>query len=519
MPTLLILQQRFWHQHPALFYSLAFLLGSTFSFTHSVILLFPSILLIAPFLSYPLKHESRIRIFLNIGIMIFSFIYTESLVDKPDLPDEGLLGTACIEITSVQSKKMQFGTKWLYQGNLKSFTIEKNGSTKKIAKNIPFTLTFPKKNEIERPSADYLYKLQALLKKTRNGNYFLQIRPEEMWLPLQKSSNLAEIRFKMKTAFATYIEQSISNHRSSTFLTGILTGEFNDRLMAHEFARFGLQHIMAISGFHFALLAAIFTFFFRWIFREKIAIILTSLLLTFYCLFLGFGPSIIRAWISILIINIGHWTAKSSRPMNTLGIAMLGLLIYDPCLSQHLGFQFSFAITLSILLLFSPTNEYLQLIFKKRSLGQVIQMNRIDQHGYFLLFLFRQALSLSIAVNITAFPMTLFYFQKFPFMGLVYNLFFPFFVSISMFFLVMSSLLHFIFPPLGLFLHSINNHLTKIFLSFTSNLPPSFDFNLYIEPFSSDLLVFYLSLIFLFGIAWKGFLDDHQQHSQELIFI
>ena len=74
-----------------------------------------------------------------------------------------------------------------------------------------------------------------------------------------------------------------------------------DRLMQFEFGRFGLQHIMAISGFHFAILAGFFSFGLHLMLNRRVANAFLIALLSTYFVFLGAGPSILRAWMTILI--------------------------------------------------------------------------------------------------------------------------------------------------------------------------------------------------------------------------
>ena len=63
---------------------------------------------------------------------------------------------------------------------------------------------------------------------------------------------------------------------------------------------------------------------------------------------------------------------------------MIVILIGNPQIAYHIGFQFSFLATASILIFYNPINIALQSILPKRSLSDITTMNTLNQHGYIL---------------------------------------------------------------------------------------------------------------------------------------
>lgn len=240
-------------------------------------------------------------------------------------------------------------------------------------------------------------------------------------------------------------------------------------------------------------------------------------MLSSYFLFLGWAPSITRAWITILIALLGLLLEKRSFALNSLGVALLVTLFLDPFCCQQIGFQFSFIVTASILLFHSASKFLVEQIWKKRPLSQMVEMSSLDQHGYYILSLLREAFALAISVNLTAFPIALFYFNKFPLMSLVYNLFFPFMVSISMLLLLLGILFSWSF--LGYVFHAINNRYTEFMLNFTYNLPTSWDITWRISSFPLWLLTLYLCLIFSAGILCRHYLESKKREVEDFVFI
>jgi competence protein ComEC len=221
-----------------------------------------------------------------------------------------------------------------------------------------------------------------------------------------------------------------------------------------------------------------------------------------YFFALGGLPSIMRAWIACLLGLSAALFERRGSGLNALGCALIALLIYDPLFALHLGFQYSFAATAAILLLFAPCDQLLQRLFPKRTFAKASQMDGWNQHGYLLLALFRQAIALGLAVHLVTLPMMLFHFHRFPWMSLLYNLFFPALVSLSMGLLIVGLLASLLVPPLAIWIHQLNSAYTRFMLDFTYNLPPNLDIIWRISHFSIELLILLITSIFLFSFIF-----------------
>lgn len=302
---------------------------------------------------------------------------------------------------------------------------------------------------------------------------------------------------------------------SASFLSGLATGEFDDHWMQQQFARFGLQHLLAISRFHFALTASFLGLFLSLFFSNRSKHFILILCLATYCLFLGPQPSVLRAWLMCSLACAGLLIERQTTALNTLGVALLVVLGFDPQICQSLGFQLSFAIAAAILLYFQPAQIWMGELLPKRSLHEVIAMNLRNQHGYCLIVFLRGGLALLLAVNLVALPLTLFYFHQFPWMSLLYNLFFPFMASASMSLLFLGTLFSFV-PWIGNSIHALNNAYTDFLLRLTYQVPTATDGYLTVQAFHPFWLILYLSIITLAGIWWKE-KTNHQEESFAMI--
>lgn len=449
----------------------------------------------------------RNRLVIALLLLFSSAGYVTSSYHFPELPGHGTQGTAYFQIHSLSKTRSHIGEQWVYKGTVQSFTAHE----RVIAKNIPLQLTLSESQSNVRPIANSHYLIQGVLKENDDGFYQLKLNRKQTWTPIENSWSAAEWRHLAKESVKSYIHNHISNPQSATFLSGLATGEFDDKVMSHEFARFGLQHIMAISGFHFAIIALILSSLLRLILPRNKAYFAIIFLLSSYFVFLGSSASILRAWIAIVLALGGFLLQKQSNGLNSLGVGLMVLLFLDPLAVYSIGFQFSFAVTAAILLLNSLCSFALGQFWDARQLHETQNMGRGSQIGYLLLQSFGQGIALALAVNIIALPLLIYHFQQFPLMSLFFNLFFPFLVSISMLFLLLGLML-----PV---LHSFNSFYTAFILNMTTQMPQSMDYYLRFEGLPLWILLTYLCLVVLIAIVLRERLWNESLAQKELALI
>lgn len=485
--------------YPALLYGLLALLGSTMALKTYLwpAFLVTTLLLLA---IQPKDRSGLIRIFFGAILCFSCFLLTTTRLQFPHSSALDIKGKAEIEITAISNSTTPFGPIWVYKATLISFKDDQNHT---LAKNIPVKIRLPGGNNFSRPLATHRYQVNGKLKENSAKRYSLSISKKAIWIPLESKWNLTEWRYSAKTNLQNHLQNAIKDRHVTSFLIGIATGEFDDLQLSTELGRFGLQHLMAISGLHFSILATCIGFFLCLFFSIRIVTLGVIFLLSGYFIFLGNSPSILRAWISLTIMLGGIYLGKRSSPLNSLGIALFFIALFDPLLVFHIGFQFSFGITAAILCWSKYSDEKMKLMFPKRSLSQMSELPSLQQYAYCLLCFLRQTLALAFAVNLVALPLTLFHFQKFPFMGLIYNLFFPFLVSATLLLLLVACATSLLFPWLAQFLHSLNERYTQFLLDFAFKLPRTFDGALYISEISTMAILVYIITIFILGLYVK----------------
>jgi competence protein ComEC len=227
------------------------------------------------------------------------------------------------------------------------------------------------------------------------------------------------------------------------------------------------------------------------------------LLLSCYAFFIGNAPSVQRAWLSISLFLIGQLFNWRISALNALGAGLTLAILINPSIICHIGFQLSFLCTLAILLLYPFSHALCSLLLPKRSLSIAASMPRLHQHGYVFCSFIREALSLNLAVHLVTLPVILHLFHSMPLLSLVYNLFFPFWVSLSLLLLLVSVPLTALIPPLGAALHALNSAYTGSLLELTAHPPALFNFCVRVSAFPFSLAVILIGGVFFLAILQR----------------
>lgn len=331
-----------------------------------------------------------------------------------------------------------------------------------------------------------------LMEGTLNEGMF-KLKKGSVWLPLKSPPSLVRWRFENKERVRKFFKRKISDPQVSHFFSSLTTGDVDDNLLAMQFRKYGLGHILAISGFHFALLAAMLRTLFRLIMGESASYLLLLPFLGFYYLFLGFSPSVLRAFIMIALYILGKLKNRSIEMCNLLGTALLIELIVDPHVATQVGFQLSFLATLAILLYYKPVHHFVEKLLPQRNFSTAKEMTRIDQHGYVLSSMIRKGAALDIAVHLCTIPVVLATFHSFPLLSFLYNLIYPPLLSLSM-----------VLLPIGLaipLLGWLNTAYTGWILRMIGNGPDLLHIQIFITDIPFPILLAFLTLVGVFGLT------------------
>ena len=168
-----------------------------------------------------------------------------------------------------------------------------------------------------------------------------------------------EARHRLAQMIDTAGSQDVADEKA--VLKALVFGDRSgiDDLLRERFNRAGVGHLLAISGLHVGIVAAVAFGFFRWIFSffppllwrgwgRQWAAAATVLPVLAYGLLAGMSPSTQRAEFMVAVFLAALILGRTSDILNTLAVAALVILVLFPPALFSISFQLSFAAVLAI---------------------------------------------------------------------------------------------------------------------------------------------------------------------------
>ena len=180
-----------------------------------------------------------------------------------------------------------------------------------------------------------------------------------------------------------------------------------DKDLVQAYSNTGVVHIIAISGLHLGLIYLVLS----WLFKRapfvrrslpaQAVLILSCLWL--FALLTGASASVLRSAVMFTCIVAGKTIQRQSSVYNALAVSAFILLCYNPYFLWDVGFQLSYLAIIGILWLQQPI--YRLIYVKNLLIDKIWQMA-----------------SVTLAAQLTAFPICIYYFHQFPNLFLIANL-------------------------------------------------------------------------------------------------
>ncbi len=190
-----------------------------------------------------------------------------------------------------------------------------------------------------------------------------------------------------------------------------LSDSFNTDLQ-----RTGLTHTVAVSGSHLVLLAGLLSLLLGGS-RRGTALVLIPVSILF-TMMTGCTPSIVRAAIMIILLQIAPLLRRERDSATALGTALLLILLANPFSITHVGLQLSFAAVAGILLCAGRIQEAL--------MARVpFQGSKRGSPGWCARSVLRflvSTLAATVGASVLTTPLTALYFNSVPLISLLSNL-------------------------------------------------------------------------------------------------
>jgi len=297
------------------------------------------------------------------------------------------------------------------------------------------------------------------------------------------------LAFKWRKNFSEILTKSIKEHRNLSVAKALVLGirDDLDNDLKKAYSTSGAMHVLAVSGLHVGVLYGILIFIFRWIpnstTTQKIEGFTIILILWLYAMVTGLSPSVLRAVTMFSFMAFARATSGQTNIYNSIFGSAILLLCYNPYLILSVGFQLSYLAVLGIV--------YLQ-----------PKINNWASPNNYILDKIWAITSVSIAAQLSTFPISIYYFHQFPTYFLLSNL-----LVIPAAFLILVFSLIILITSFWMPLSEIVGMVTELIISTTNRfiftidqLPGSKIDQIFIS--GKETLMFYIIIISFLSIVY-----------------
>lgn len=321
-------------------------------------------------------------------------VYKAIITTKPEIKEKSILYHSYI-LKNYNSSVISTGQKKA----LLYFTQDSINQTLKCGDEILFSarLSLPPSNE-ESEFFDYN---RYLIHKGVSGTAFIT---SNHWQFISNHSF-----YSVQEKALAYRDKILEFYRKLGFsndefaVLSALTVGYKDELseeIRESFSISGASHVLALSGLHIGFLYGFIFFFLKRLLpgssstMNLMRAIIAIILLWIFAFITGLPASVVRSVIMFSLLAISLFFTDRVISLNTLSVAGVGMLLYNPCWLFDAGFQLSFCAVTAILLI--QPKLYKTISVQNRFLKQ-----------------FWGLITVSIAAQIGTAPLVLFYFSRF----------------------------------------------------------------------------------------------------------
>ncbi len=351
-------------------------------------------------------------------------------------------------------------------------------------------------SKVSPPQNPEVFNYQRFLAR-QNIFHTMYVRSGD-WLLMDRNRGRTHMQLALslrQRALDTLADNHLQG-RDFAVISALLLGyrEYLDEDLRREFAGAGAMHILCVSGLHvgiiFMVLGKVFSFLHRLRGGHYLKTICILLCIWLYAAITGFSPSVLRASVMFSFVSLGQSFQRPTNIYNTLAASAFVLVVLNPAIIKHIGFQLSYLAVISIVAL-QPWFEKL-----------ITVNNKLLSRAWAII-------TVSLAAQLATGPLALHYFNQFPNYFLVTNLAVIPLASLVIYAALISLAVSPV-PVLGslagqclAFIVSLLHHS----VSFIEGLPGSVTTGVYIS--FPETLLFFVFLVFLFVYlmaARRGFL-------------
>lgn len=309
--------------------------------------------------------------------------------------------------------------------------------------------------------------------------------------------------FYIANNISNKIEEKIDlllNETEENLCKGLILGKTQEieESIKENFRIVNISHILAISGLHVTYIVMLITIISQRIIGKKYGTVFVIVVLIFYMFLVGFTPSIVRACIMGILVNLAFLVHRKNNFWNSLALSLLLILINNPYSILNIGLQLSYLATIGIVSFSRKIRKKID-NFKFLKNNLVIRKNNKIQT---LVNKIKENLSVMFSAQILILPIMIYNFNIIGIYFIISNLLVSVIIGTTIFLSILLVTSSFIFFPISkIFSHILTILLQLlIIISNISKLPFS---KIYIPTPSILSIILYYVMIYVLN-----FLDN-----------
>jgi competence protein ComEC len=189
------------------------------------------------------------------------------------------------------------------------------------------------------------------------------IRNPRLITVLERGHAFWRVTDRIQRGIESRISERFAGDRETQGLVlGIVLGLKHDLTagVERDFQAGGLYHLVVVSGFNLAVVAATVTFTSRFVFvRRRLRLALVIAAVMGYTSLVGDQPPVIRAALMVCILVTGKLLDRDCPALNTISLAGFLLLVVDPTSLEDSSFQMTFAAAAAVVGIGAPASRWI----------------------------------------------------------------------------------------------------------------------------------------------------------------
>jgi competence protein ComEC len=295
--------------------------------------------------------------------------------------------------------------------------------------------------------------------------------------------NFRSIIHNVTEKIVEQIEKIYKVNPGNSLVKAIITGERTNvpQNLTNIFQDAGVIHILAISGLHVGIITAALFFLLNLIpkniLKDEFKYIIIIILMMGYAAIAGFRPSVSRATLMFVILLMARYFNRPYHIYNSIYLAAIILLLWQPLYLYDAGFLLSFLVTF-VIVAFSPI---------------------LEERLSFLPGYLRKLVSVSLAAWLGAAPLSAYFFYKISFISVLANIVIVPLIGIILILALLSIFISFLFLPIARLIVIFTNHLIEILVIIGQRLSSlSFAYKYLARPEIFSIIIYYAIVLIVF---------------------